>query len=119
MRRTDNLITFHVLKSGSLNLLEPSWPVHACNGLALPFTCHTKPYITLKYIHLDISGVSLLNCKKSRCIQQALTVPTLNSKHFSSLMYLLGSSKLSEDQQMFVKPSCLCSFGVHFLDLRL
>ena len=26
-----------VLKSGSLNLLEPSGPVQACNGLALPF----------------------------------------------------------------------------------
>ena len=25
-----------VLKSGSLSLLEPSWPVQACNGLALP-----------------------------------------------------------------------------------
>ena len=31
---------FHVpivLKSGSLNLLEPSGPVQACNGIALPF----------------------------------------------------------------------------------
>jgi hypothetical protein len=27
-----------VLKSGNLNLLESSWPVQACNGLALPFT---------------------------------------------------------------------------------
>jgi len=27
-----------VLKSGSLNLLEPSWPLQACNGIALPFT---------------------------------------------------------------------------------
>jgi hypothetical protein len=27
-----------ILKSGSLNLLEPSGPVQACNGLALPFT---------------------------------------------------------------------------------
>jgi len=26
------------LKSGSLNLLEPSEPVQACNGIALPFT---------------------------------------------------------------------------------
>jgi hypothetical protein len=28
----------NVLKSGSLNLLEPSQPVQACNGIALPFT---------------------------------------------------------------------------------
>ena len=27
-----------VLKSGSLNLPEPSGPVQACNGIALPFT---------------------------------------------------------------------------------
>jgi hypothetical protein len=26
-----------VLKPGSLNLLEPSVPVQACNGIALPF----------------------------------------------------------------------------------
>jgi len=26
----------NVLKSGSLNLLEPSGPVQACNGIALP-----------------------------------------------------------------------------------
>jgi len=34
-----------VLKSGSLSLLEPSGPVQACNGIALPFNyeetyCH-------------------------------------------------------------------------------
>ena len=27
-----------VLKSGSINLLEPSGPVQACNGIALPVT---------------------------------------------------------------------------------
>jgi len=27
------------LKSGSLNLLEPSGPVQACNGIALPRSC--------------------------------------------------------------------------------
>jgi len=27
------------LKSGGLNLLEPSGPVQACNGIALPFFC--------------------------------------------------------------------------------
>jgi hypothetical protein len=27
-----------VLKSGSLNLLEPSGPVKGCNGIALPYT---------------------------------------------------------------------------------
>ena len=39
VRKADNLTTFMcriVLKSGSLNLLEPSGPVQACNGIALP-----------------------------------------------------------------------------------
>ena len=38
MRRADKLNHIHVLivlKSGSLNLLEPSGPVQACNGIAL------------------------------------------------------------------------------------
>jgi hypothetical protein len=31
-----------VLKSGSLNLLETSGPVKACNGIALPLTLPTQ-----------------------------------------------------------------------------
>ena len=29
-----------VLKSGSLNLLEPSGPIQGCNGIALPLLCN-------------------------------------------------------------------------------
>jgi len=38
-----------VLKSGSLNLLEPSGPVQACNGIALPFILSDlwPPYLLL------------------------------------------------------------------------
>jgi len=40
MRKADNLPPFCavVTKSGNLNFLEPSWPVQAFNGTALPFT---------------------------------------------------------------------------------
>ena len=38
VHRVENLHVPIVLKSGSLNLLKPSGPVHACNGIALPFT---------------------------------------------------------------------------------
>ena len=40
MRKTDNLpqSCAAVMKSGKLNFLEPSGPVQACNGTALPFT---------------------------------------------------------------------------------
>jgi hypothetical protein len=37
-----------VLKCGSLKLLEPSGPVQACTGFALPFTYHAnlyRPYV--------------------------------------------------------------------------
>ena len=43
MCRDDKLSHLHVtivLKSGSLNLLEPSGPVQACTGIA--FCCRTK-----------------------------------------------------------------------------
>jgi hypothetical protein len=33
-----------VLKSGSLNLLEPSGPVKACNGIALPLLVSNNVY---------------------------------------------------------------------------
>jgi len=35
-RKPYHLRVTNVLKSGSLNLLEPSGPVQACNGVALP-----------------------------------------------------------------------------------
>ena len=31
-----------VLKSGTLNLLEPSWPVQACTGIALPLPYNNR-----------------------------------------------------------------------------
>jgi len=41
VRKADNLppSCAIVTKSGSLNFLEPSGPVQACNGTALPFYC--------------------------------------------------------------------------------
>ena len=38
MRKADNLPPSYavVTKSGNINFLEPSGPVHACNGTALP-----------------------------------------------------------------------------------
>jgi hypothetical protein len=53
-----------VLKSGSLNLLEPSGPDKACNGIALPFSVTNsvamcvlaKP--TTKYSILNVTGSS-------------------------------------------------------------
>jgi len=41
-----------VLKSGSLNFLEPSGTPQACNGIALPFIFIAFYYITNEIVHL-------------------------------------------------------------------
>jgi len=38
-----------VLKSESLNLLEPSGPVQACNGIALPFFFYLYSYTIIPF----------------------------------------------------------------------
>ena len=45
MRKADNLqpSCAVVTKSGSLNFLEPSGPVQACNGTALPLSLQLYP----------------------------------------------------------------------------
>ena len=49
MRKADNLppSCAVVTKSGNLNFLEPSGPVQACNGTALPFTEGGNQPVTL------------------------------------------------------------------------
>ena len=42
------IIVVVVLKSGSLNLLEPSGPVQACNGIALPLPLPFTPKRPIK-----------------------------------------------------------------------
>jgi hypothetical protein len=57
-----------VLKSGSLNLLEPSGPVEACNGIALLFYLHggTMAGSSKKYnTPLRFIGVGKLLCTTS------------------------------------------------------
>jgi hypothetical protein len=39
------------LKSGRLNLLEPSGPVQACNGIALPFAVEHGKQMYHKYYY--------------------------------------------------------------------
>jgi len=72
-----------VLKSGSLNLLEPSGPVQACNGIALPL--------------LTPSG---------RVVRYKLTVPlSRNSPHFMKPKCLLLCSLVPVMSQINVEPS--------------
>jgi len=44
-----------VLKSGSLNLLEPSGPVQACNGIAIPLHQFSTSNIICPVLHIHSS----------------------------------------------------------------
>jgi hypothetical protein len=53
-----------VLKSNSLNLLEPSGPVQACNGIALPFLRISVPDAirsTKAFIFSEFTLISMAN----------------------------------------------------------
>ena len=77
MRKTDNLTTFMCRlsgNSGSLNLLEPSGPVQACNGIALPFDIYIFTYLLarlltylLTYLHTYVKDVEGRDRGPFRC----------------------------------------------------
>jgi hypothetical protein len=53
VRKADNLTTPScavVMKSGNLNFLEPSGPLQACNGTALPLPYRSRMRDKLKII---------------------------------------------------------------------
>jgi hypothetical protein len=47
------------LKSGSLKLLEPSGPVQACNGIALPLPSHLITELQMCSIEITADATSL------------------------------------------------------------
>jgi hypothetical protein len=74
-----------VLKSGRFNLLEPSGPVKACNGIALPLLA-------------DLIGMS---CTKHRVnISKNLFIITAGVNYFISVLALSRDfgCKVSEDK---------------------
>jgi len=52
VRKADNLppSCAVVTKSGSLNFQEPSGPVQACNGTALPLFMYVRTYVLCMYV---------------------------------------------------------------------
>jgi hypothetical protein len=51
-----------VLKSGSLSLLEPSGPVKACDGIALPYTAEKKNKEILGFLRGVDTVFTFLGC---------------------------------------------------------
>ena len=66
----DHLHVPNVLKSGSLNLLVPSGPVQACNGIAVPFTYVVSKAKAL-YQVLRFKAEAVVCEKLARCKQTA------------------------------------------------
>jgi hypothetical protein len=71
-----------VLKSGSLNLLEPSGPVQACNGIALPFTYYTNWLNNLIYL---VKSIFIDQLKENRQGQQYVWAWILKPSHLCEL----------------------------------
>jgi len=62
-----------VLKSGSLNLLEPSGPVQACNGIALPLPV---PFFTYQWWRTSQGNLFTYGRKIRLCtFEQCSTMP--------------------------------------------
>jgi hypothetical protein len=66
-----------VLKSGSLNFLEPSGPVQACNGIALPFTCICTSRISFK-LYEYVFNLSLISFIFIRSYNVYCTIDLIN-----------------------------------------
>jgi hypothetical protein len=83
-----------VLKSGSLNLLEPSGALQACNGITLPFYTFTQIRREIRGIrsrvmcavvsgHCEVvDGASNMLSYKAACLSQHLTM-TLTFRNFT------------------------------------
>ena len=77
-RQPYHLHVLNVLKSGSLNLLEPSGPVQACNGIALPFAFTIRKIrnslrrssLTLRRLMSYIYGAPILDVSRSHTTTQ-------------------------------------------------
>ena len=70
MRKVDNLppSCAVVMKSGSLNFLEPSGPIQACNGTALPFTTTTTTTTSTPPTTTEINNQLLGALRRQQCL---------------------------------------------------
>jgi hypothetical protein len=99
VHKADNLNHFHVpnvLKSGSLNFLEPSGPAQACTRIALPFL---YPYLVLSAF--SSSAIFLLAATKAsvcfykiytsaKCISISINQKLMCTIKFQALLIYLN-----------------------------
>ena len=94
MRKADNLppSCAVVTKSGNINFLEPSGPVQACNGTALPFFTSVVCHVMNSEIHVstvidsETSNISAVSCCHRSSLGEAIKFMSFDSalKHINS-----------------------------------
>ena len=95
-----------VLKSGSLNLLESSGPVQACNGIAIPRVCVCVQILQCLYLPADYQQSECLIIFKI-CVLGSFLL------EFPSLL-TIASLQLEKEVlcAMFVHIKCMYHFAV-------
>ena len=101
MRKADNLPPYRavVMKSGSLNFVEPSGPAQACYGRTLPFTMPSY-YLAKLLLNMDYSSYSVSELGRDIpedagfvCVKAAVLRDTVNGT-FCIFHYILKFSNL-------------------------
>ena len=112
MRKVDNLqpSCAVVTKTGSLNFLEPSGPVQACNGTALPFFRYLHAYccVSLGFFNLDSTHVNLhvfltirTRWRSLRTFEKTVLLRnSLNTGHNTPPPYVDGDKTHTRTQRM-------------------
>ena len=61
------------MKSGNLNFLEPSGPLQACNGTALPLPLFLYLYLRCKVYFCLVTNYKSLLCRNTRLCSPVIT----------------------------------------------
>jgi hypothetical protein len=88
-----------VLKSGSLNLLEPSGPVKACNGIAVPYFLATLCSYFACFVNCDLlSNPALLHVY---CVKATMNIIQGEAVEYDDMHITLLMSRIEYKHQTY------------------
>jgi hypothetical protein len=99
-----------VLKSGSLNLLEPSGPVQACNGIALPFAL-LQLYIsfkTSKHVFLHFNAIKYAKPLEKMANGKTPTLPNISKT--ARILEIKKNRSCPGENWTYGSPILLCKY---------
>jgi len=108
-----------VTKSGNLNFLEPSGPLQACNGTALPFL---PPFSDIKFGCTNISAMPISNIMYllTRCLMQTTTRgPNMVRRILRSILSWRNKSYVADIYRGFIGVLPLVILNTNVCDYRL